>query len=226
MKATGSRSPLFRMAVLHRPAFHFTFYLLFFSPASFYLEHLGWWRQVRVGGGVAPTRGASESTPLGPSGALARLPSPGALSQPDADRALLPLLAPACPGSRRAGFQSRGIGWRSGDAGRGCGVRWARRLSAGALRLPSHLLRRRAPALPRAPRPLARERGRIPPPPSTVQDQTLPRGASPRARLAPPPALSEGYFYPLLARRCFGEILGRRLQIHSLRAALPAAAPC
>lgn len=95
----------------------------------------------------------------------------------------------------------------------------ARWLSAGALRLPSHLLRRRAPALPRAPRPLARERGCLPPPASTVQDQTLPRGASPRARLAPPPALSEGYFYPLLARRCFGEILGRRLQIHSPRCA-------
>lgn len=80
---------------------------------------------------------------------------------------------------------------------------FAPRLCAGAVRPPFHFLGWRASPFPRTPRPLSWEWACIPPPPFTVQDQTLPCLALPSASLAPPPALSVGYFYPLLAGRCF-----------------------
>lgn len=80
---------------------------------------------------------------------------------------------------------------------------FAPRLCAGAVRLPFHFLGGHTSPFPRTPWPLSWKWGCIPPPPFTVQDQTLPCLALPCASLAPPPLLSAGYFYPLVAGRCF-----------------------
>lgn len=110
--------------------------------------------------------------------------------------------------------------------GAGCEVCSAPRTFAGSVSLPSHALRRagvHASSHSRAP---LSGGDFIPlPPPSTLQDQLYPFLVLRESRSSPqrcPPAIFIHYLY----RDAFEGILGRRLQIYCLLAALPEAVPC
>uniref|UniRef100_A0A7N5P1J1 Uncharacterized protein n=1 Tax=Ailuropoda melanoleuca TaxID=9646 RepID=A0A7N5P1J1_AILME len=131
--------------------------------------------------------------------------SPGALSEPDGDQRAAPPSGPCLSREPEGRLPELEIGWRSQpEQERGCRTRvW------GVLR-PEVVYRRRAPSISSPPRAGVRAFSHTQSPllgvglnPSTALHCAGPDAAMPCARLAPPPALSAGYFYPLLAGRCF-----------------------
>lgn len=220
------------MPILYRPAISFYSFRFFFSCLCFYFEHLGWWRQMRVQGGEAPTRGGSE---------YPSLRSRGRLGEPDVSRCALgvrprtarysPFWPQPVPGARKpasragnrmgkparaeAGIQDAGVGCASL---RGCVPALCALLFTSSAGGRPRFLAHPGPSLGSGLASLLR--------PSLCRTRrclALPCLA--RVSLLPQHYLS-AIFIHYLQEDAFGGILGRRLQSRSLRTALPEAVPC
>lgn len=212
--------------------FHFTLsYFVFFLPL--FLFRAPWVVAANEGAGRRGAHPQRERVDplLDPGADSASLTSPGALSESDRGLRATPPSGPSLSREPESRLPEPGIGWGSRreqkqGLGRGCGVCFALRLCAGAVRPPFHFLGWRASPFLAHPGPsLGSGVASLLRPSLCRTRRCLALPCLARVSLLPQHYLS-AIFIHYLQEDAFGGILGRRLQRRSLRTALPEAVPC